>query len=147
LKFSKKKPSPELLSNTWRGLLALLYDTILLLAIFFTLTALSLSLQNILPFQYNNRRILQIILFLSIYIFYIYFWIKHQQTLGMQTWKITLTSTLKNPKPTFRQTNIRCIVATFSMLCFGLGYLWPIIDPYQRTWHDIASSTILTRHH
>ena len=40
---------------------------------------------------------------------------------------------------------LRYAVATLSLAAGGLGFLWSLIDRERRTWHDLASGTVLVR--
>ena len=41
----------------------------------------------------------------------------------------------------------RAFVGAVSIACFGAGFFWPLIDPYHRTWHDLAAGTVVVRRH
>jgi uncharacterized RDD family membrane protein YckC len=75
-------------------------------------------------------------------LFYGYFWRLKGQTLGMQAWRIRLRS-LKGEHITYRQVLLRCLGAFLSLGCFGLGYLWCLVDRHGRRWHDYLSGTEL----
>jgi len=75
-----------------------------------------------------------------IIIFFTIFWCKSGQTLGMQAWRIkvqTAGGELLNPK----QALGRCAASLLSFASCGLGYLWALVDPASRTWHDRLSGT------
>lgn len=40
---------------------------------------------------------------------------------------------------------LRILVANFSLLAFGLGYLWMLWDPKNQTWHDKAARTLVVK--
>jgi uncharacterized RDD family membrane protein YckC len=40
---------------------------------------------------------------------------------------------------------LRYAVATLSLAAAGLGFLWSLVDAERRTWHDLASATVLVR--
>jgi uncharacterized RDD family membrane protein YckC len=132
----------------WRRLLALLYDNLIILAIAFFVTFLyTLCFSWIAGEQAQaseHRLILQWTLLpiqLSCFVgFYSYFWLKNQATLGMQTWKIGIISTKESPL-TLKQCLIRCICATLSFSCLGLGYFWQLYDSQKLSWHDRLSNT------
>lgn len=46
-------------------------------------------------------------------------------------------------RATIFQLIIRYLVAYLSFFTCGLGYLWGLIDKKKRTWHEIASGTIM----
>ena len=82
----------------------------------------------------------QLGLYLSLASFYVLFWRKRNATLGMQTWRMVLIDKEGN-KPSWKQLLIRALVGGFSLFCFGLGFLYSLIDKQNRTLHDIASGT------
>ena len=40
---------------------------------------------------------------------------------------------------------VRILVANFSLLVFGLGFLWMLWDPKSQTWHDKAAGTVVVK--
>jgi uncharacterized RDD family membrane protein YckC len=40
---------------------------------------------------------------------------------------------------------LRFLVSLLSAAVAGLGYLWALFDPQRRTWHDLASRSVLIR--
>jgi uncharacterized RDD family membrane protein YckC len=73
--------------------------------------------------------------------FYAFFWRRHQQTLGMRAWQLRIYWSGSDAKLPWKQLIIRLLVAVVSWLCCGMGYLWCLVDPSGRSWHDIASNT------
>lgn len=63
-------------------------------------------------------------------------------TLGMWVWDLRMQC-CDGTRPSVLQIAARHIVSFVSVLAFGLGYLWAIIDSKGRTWHDIASGVIV----
>ena len=86
--------------------------------------------------------ILSVIITLVTIGFYLLFWTKKGQTLGMQAWRIRLQQP-DGFSITRKQALIRLAVCQFSWLCAGLGFFWQLVDKQSRTWHDIASNTQL----
>jgi len=82
----------------------------------------------------------QLGLYLSLAIFYVGFWRARHATLGMQTWRLRLIDYQGNP-PTWSQLTIRVVAGTLSLFCFGLGFVYSLIDRQNRTLHDIVSKT------
>ncbi len=134
-------PSPSLL----RHLLAMVYDVLLVVALVFVVYAIALGMQVWLT--HGERRVLspwlgQLLFALSLVGFYSAFWCKSGQTLGMQAWRIRLVrSDGGRVRP--GQALLRCVGATLSIACFGLGYLWRLVDRNGRYWHDYLSGTRL----
>lgn len=40
---------------------------------------------------------------------------------------------------------VRILIANFSMMVFGLGFLWMLWDPKSQTWHDKAAGTVVVK--
>jgi uncharacterized RDD family membrane protein YckC len=84
----------------------------------------------------------QLFLLLVALAFFVGFWLHGGQTLGMRAWRLRLHSSAGGP-PSLRQSLIRFGVAILSWLLIGLGFLWSLLEPQRRTWHDLASGTIV----
>ena len=83
--------------------------------------------------------ILPVVLFTT-GLFYSYFWVRNQQTLGMQTWHIKIER-MDGSLPRWRDALMRYL---WSMACFfpmGLGYWWQLFDRDNLTLHDRLSRT------
>lgn len=128
-------------SGLLRRLGAMLYDTLLLLALFFLAT---------IPFiaagggeAVNPETILyQIVLVAVAFAFFVGFWCRRGSTLGMLAWGLRVESD-NGELPSLAQGIIRFLVAPVSMLIGGLGYWWQLWDSEQQTWHDRLSKTHL----
>jgi len=132
---SPSQPKP---ASLFRRLAALLYDSLLLLAVWFVATAILLPFTGGEAVQHNPF-LTTYLLFISFF-FYSYFWMHGGQTLGMRSWKLQLRN--MNPGPiTLWQTLLRFMVAIPSALLLGAGYLWMLIDRDKLTWHDRYSET------
>lgn len=84
--------------------------------------------------------VIQSVLFLEVYAFFAFFWMKRRQTLGMLAWKLYVVGP-SGGHIGLGQTLLRFIGALLSVLCLGLGYLWILIDPSRRSWSDLLSGT------
>jgi uncharacterized RDD family membrane protein YckC len=73
------------------------------------------------------------------FLYFIYYWTKHNRTLGMKVWKIKAISS-NHLAITWLQASIRFISALF-----GLGYLWMIIDKENLPLQDRLSKTRLIK--
>lgn len=68
------------------------------------------------------------------------FWARAGQTPGMRAWGIALHRD-RVACLSFGRGLLRCALAAMSLLCFGLGYAWCLIDARSRAWHDIWSGS------
>ncbi len=124
-----------------RRLAAILYDSLLLAAILFLASLLVLPLMGDHP-SIGALLLFRLYLLLIIFAFFAWFWTHGGQTLGMRAWRIRLQN--RNPGPiSLWQVMLRFIIATFSWLLLGLGFLWSLIDKEKLTWHDRYSMTEL----
>lgn len=111
-----------------------LYETLLVLAIAFvcTLPFLMLVGESTIGLK---RFLLQLYLWLCIGVYFVWCWHKKGQTLPMQTWRFKLHQ--QNGEPlSIRMAVLRYILATFSLLLLGLGFLWATVDAEHLFLHD-----------
>ena len=71
-------------------------------------------------------------------------WLRGGQTLGMRPWRLKVTTPDGRLAPA-KQLWLRYAVAIVSLAAGGLGFLWSLVDRDRRTWHDLASGTVLVR--
>ena len=126
-----------------RRLAALLYDSLLLLAVFFIATAALLPFTHGEAIHAGNPLMSTYLLFLSFF-FYGWFWTHGGQTLGMRAWKLQIRS-LRDGPVSWLQALLRYFVAIPSALLCGLGYLWLLFDRRKLTWHDRYSETSIVQ--
>ncbi len=73
-------------------------------------------------------------------VFFVAFWSRGGQTLGMRAWNIRVeTHDGKCPSPAV--ATLRFAGALISAAALGLGFLWIMIDADGRAWHDRLSGT------
>jgi uncharacterized RDD family membrane protein YckC len=133
-----------------RRLAALLYDVILVLPIMMLSVFVVMAIRSLvtgagageLGTPALHPQIVQLIAWTAGAAFFCSFWLKGGQTLGMQAWRIRLVP-VDGGRLTLRLALVRALAATFSAACFGLGYLWCLVDRDGRYWHDRLSHTRL----
>ncbi len=128
----------------FRRLLAIFYDSILLIAIMFTLSLIATGLNhgNAIEPGHVLYPLFVTLLFSLNYVYFAWFWMHGGQTLGMKTWYIKLQSN-NDESINWKTAAIRFFSALISWLVFGLGFLWAFIDKKNRCWHDLSSKTVL----
>ena len=139
------EPLPR--AGLMRRLAALLYDGFLVVAVWFVI---AFMLQRIVGTQSNKLvdgvvqtdPLLDALLFTIMVAsgsgFYIWFWTKSGQTLGMIAWRIKLES-LDGGLINFKQGVIRYIAAWPAFFLLGLGYLSIYLDSNGDAAHDKVS--------
>ncbi len=145
---TSSQSSVPLSAPLWRRLAALVYDIFPLFGISCGVVAIVMGLAYVIGLNefdaaFKNTLpnwIMTPLLVASWALFYIGFWMYKQQTLGMLAWRIQLQNCSTAPF-TKSQLITRAVVGVISLASCGLGYLWMLYDPQNRTWHDIASNT------
>lgn len=77
-------------------------------------------------------------------LFFLFFWLREGQTLGMRAWRIQVRQK-GGGKITLPQALIRAGVAVISFAALGLGYFWQLLPPQKKSWHDLASQTVIVQ--
>ncbi len=82
-----------------------------------------------------KRYVLQLFLWLSIGLYFVWCWQSGGQTLAMHTWHLRLV-TKNNQTLSLKAAAVRYVLASISLMLFGLGFLWVIIDRDRLFLHD-----------
>lgn len=141
-------PAP---AGLFRRLAAMVYDSLLLMAIGLAygalVTGLNVLAQGAPPegeaIQWGVWRLPVFIGLLTVLMgFFYFFWGRSGQTLGMRAWRLKLVdarepTTMASPK----QRLGRVLLAPLSLALFGLGYLWRWLDPERHTLHGRLTQT------
>ena len=123
-------------------LLAMFYDTLLLLSALLVATALALMVTRG-TLHYHNP-FFRTFLFLICFSFYTWFWLHGGQTLGMRAWRLRVQRTDGSPI-TIWQALLRFLVAIPSLALAGLGFFWMLVDRDKMTWYDRFSESVIVR--
>ena len=121
-----------------RRLAAILYDSLLIIAMWLITTLLLVAFIN--DGTALQGPLFQFGLYFEACLFYSYFWRLRGQTLGMQAWKIKLVSPSLQTL-SWQECFARLFFALVSVSMLGLGFIWMLFDPDRLTWHDRASGT------
>ena len=132
-------------SGLLRRLAAIIYDTLLVLALLFLVTIPFIAARGGEPVEADDNLLYQVCVALAVFLFFTGFWCRSGRTLGMQSWGLRV-ETPDGRIPSFGQASIRFFAAILSWAGIGLGFLWQLWDKDQLTWHDRISGTRL-RHY
>ena len=146
-------------AKLWKQFAAMVYDSLLIVAILFGATAI------LLPFNQGKAitgPLFHFYLVLMVFVFYAGFWKKSGQTLGMQVWKIKIITDY-GTYPAWSIGFLRLflsivfplvflvsndyfgfftdvyVIASITLIIFLSNYLNRLLKPY--TWHDKLSQT------
>lgn len=138
-----------------RRLAAVLYDSFLCIALLIVVTFIYKLVQMGIYGEAQLRQwaeagaldgdpLLSTVLLLSLFGFFAKFWTHNGQTLGMQVWGIRVQNA-DGTAISLWQALLRFLVAIFSWLALGAGYLWILVDKQKRSWHDCYSDSRIVR--
>ncbi len=125
-------------AGLFRRLAALVYDLFLVVAIWFAIAGIGVSLNGgeAMP-SWINHYLLFPALIISTFVFYFWFWTHGGQTLGMRAWRLKLLNDQKQT-PSFSQCLKRFAIAVLSL---GLGFLLAPFHPQKKSLQDWISET------
>lgn len=127
----------------WRRMLALTYESLLLLGVWFIAAFLFHLVFRDTTAEYF-RPLFQFYLLIVGGIYFIWFWTHGGQTLAMQTWKLCLVSA-SGEKVTTQQAMARYLMAVIGISFLGLGLLWALFDRDRQFLHDRVAGTRIIR--
>lgn len=143
-KQSTTEPTTEFSSaSLFVRIAAMLYDGLLILAMWMTITIVGIAINNGIAVEAGNP-ILSSILFIAVFVFYAKFWTHGGQTLGMRAWRLKIIN-LQSGQITLIQCMLRLVMAFISLAVCGLGYVWMLVDKDKLAWHDRFSYTRIVR--
>ena len=120
-------------------LLAMLYDALVLLGMWVLTIVLLVGVTG----GAVAGSWVQLLLLLEAYAFFLFFWTRRSQTLGMLAWRLRVTD--GNAPISLRQAHLRMVGGILSLACLGLGHIWMLFDRQGRTWPDILSASSIER--
>ncbi|MYD44514.1 MAG: RDD family protein [Gammaproteobacteria bacterium] len=117
---------------------AMIYDTLVMLGIWILTVVVLVSIAG----DAVVGAWVQSLLFVELFAFFCYFWLKRGQTVGMMAWRLRLVS---DETVTLKTVLLRFIGALLGGACVFVGYVWILFDRNQRSWSDIMSHTYVVR--
>jgi uncharacterized RDD family membrane protein YckC len=147
-------PVANPIAALWRRLAAILYDTIVIIAIWIVVGFAVLSLFGIEEARTIEGEAIELdplyqyTLFTamlgSAFLFFGWFWTNSGQTIGMQAWKIRIVNN-DGSSISWRQVLLRYVTAPAALALAGIGYWWSLFDAQKRSWPDIVSGSMVVR--
>lgn len=140
---SELTPAPP-----WLRLAAILYDLLIVLAMWMLIAALVLvafqgevDVARQPPFYHF---VLQIMMLSVTAGYFVVSWVRGGQTIGMRAWRVRLIGE-RQPAISWSRAWLRFVVALVSLLVAGIGFFWCLFDAERRGWHDLAARTRMVR--
>lgn len=128
-----------------RRLLAIVYDTLLVVAISMIVVLISVAINGGEAIDTPlAKAALQSALLCVNFLFFGYCWTKAGSTLGMLAWHLRVQNH-DGTKLSWTQALIRFFGGAFSLLCLGLGFWMILINDEKLAWHDRWSNSVVVR--
>jgi uncharacterized RDD family membrane protein YckC len=118
----------------------MLYDGLLVTAVLMLATVPFVIERGGETVEPDDNYLYQLSMLIVMYLFFVYFWTRGGQTLGMRAWRLRL-ETDDGRSPSITVASLRFFVAIVSLIPFGLGFLWQLWDKDRLTWHDRIAGT------
>jgi uncharacterized RDD family membrane protein YckC len=112
----------------------LIYETLVVIALSLAATAIFVLLLGEATIGIK-RYLLQLFLWLTAGVYFVWCWHRKGQTLAMQTWQLKLLNQEAQLLP-LKAAVVRYVLASLSLMLFGLGFLWIIVDRDRLFLHD-----------
>lgn len=134
---------PSELASLRRRLASLLYESLVV----FSILLIGFLIPQIVFYAFGlalGGRMLMLHVFWLLLAYFVWFWLNSGQTLPMKTWKLRLVNQdgrLLRPA----QAVFRYMAAWPSILFFGIGLFWALIDKDKQFLHDrLTGSRIIS---
>lgn len=124
-----------------KRLLAMLYDFMLILAVWMVTGFAAVGLNN---GEAVEGPLFNASIFCITFLFFGFFWTRNGQTLGMQAWRIRV-QTLDGYRLNWSRSLLRFMLSILSWIPLGLGYLWILFSDERLAWHDKLSETCIVQ--
>lgn len=132
--------TPAPLCRLPRRLMAVVYDSLLLLALLIMATVPFIVAAGGKAFaEYPPHQFAMVVI---VWLYFAGYWSYSGRTLGMQAWGLRVEDA-NGRNPSFASATVRFLVAILSWAALGAGFLWQLWDRDGLTWHDRASGTVL----
>ena len=122
-----------------RRIAAALYDALLVIALQMLATLLLIAARGGEPVRPGDP-LLQAVLLITAGAFFVGFWTRGGQTLGMNAWRLRVEMQNGKSLP-IPIALLRFGAAILSLVCVGMGFLWQLVDRQNLTWHDRIAGT------
>ncbi|MBA4503538.1 RDD family protein [Marinobacterium marinum] len=132
-----------------KRLLAMVYDTLLVIALWMVIGTIAVALNNgeAISIDSSPRSTIALFnsaLFCATFLFFGFFWTRNGQTLGMLAWRLRV-QTMAGGRLSWGQALIRFLIAIPSLGLFGIGFLWMLLTDERLSLHDRWSGSCVVQ--
>ncbi|GAA0795184.1 RDD family protein [Marinobacterium sediminicola] len=132
-----------------KRLMAMVYDSLLLLALWMVIGAVSVGINGgeAISIESSSRTTVALFnsaLFCATFLFFGFFWTRNGQTLGMLAWRLRV-QTMAGGRLSWGQALMRFLLAIPSLGLFGIGFLWMLLTDERLSLHDRWSGSCVVQ--
>ena len=129
-----------------RRLFALFYDLLPLLGLWFVAGVLTLAFTggSFDPHNPQHQALARALILIVTAGYFVLSWTRGGQTVGMRAWGLRILAN-DGQRLAWPRALLRFAVGIVSLALVGAGFWWSLFAPQRRTWHDIASNSIMTK--
>lgn len=135
-----ERPSAEL-AGLRRRLASMLYESMLLLGVLALTFLVPYLLLGVVFEVAPPGWLAWLHIFAVLGGYFVWYWRRHGQTLAMQTWRLKLVDASDGRYPSTGRCWLRYTLCWPSVLLFGVGLLWALVDRDRQFLHDRLSGT------
>ena len=121
----------------------MMYDAVIILGLLIVASAVALPFGNVNKIAFQDFWFTLWLLVVCL-TYLTVCWRYGGMTVGMRAWKVRLCSDDER-FVSWPRCLLRSLVGLVSLVVFGLGIFWALIDRKNRGWHDLAAGTVLLR--
>ncbi|ATE59201.1 RDD family protein [Thauera sinica] len=129
------------LAGLRRRLASMLYESLLLLGVLALTFLVPYLLLGMAAGIAPSGWVAWLHIFVVLGCYFVWYWTRHGQTLAMQTWRLKVVNAADGRAPGAAQSWLRYVLAWPSVLFFGIGLLWAILDRDRQFLHDRLART------
>jgi uncharacterized RDD family membrane protein YckC len=116
-----------------------MYDSLPVCGLLFLATVITIGMRNGASVPVGNTYF-QLFLLMVVAMFFVGFWSRGGQTLGMRAWRLRVERE-SGQALSWQIGLLRFTALLVSLLPLGLGFFWALIDRNKQTWHDRLTKT------
>ncbi len=121
----------------------MLYDGVIMLGLLILASAVALPFGSVSKVAFHDFWF-TLWLFAACFAYLGICWRYGGMTIGMRAWRVRLVNA-DGQMISWPRCLLRFLVGLVSLLVFGMGILWILVDSKNRGWHDLAARTVMIK--
>ncbi len=142
IEFPDEEHDTEIYASFGPRLIAYLIDSFFL-CFLFVVAYLLVHGFNYPEYDYDQNPLYGVAKNILVFIYFVGYWVIDGKTPGKSLLGLKVINESTGKKPSLLKSTIRYIGYFISSLPLGLGFLWSLWHPKNKTWHDMMSGTVV----